>query len=314
MAIRNDNEEHHLDLDFALRSVVMLQAKIPEDGFTAEGLGTERAGSGVVIREDGLVLTIGYLITEAQDVELTTFDGRTVPAHPIAYDQETGFGLVQAMGDLNLPAMPLGQSADAEPGDRVILAAGGRDNFVRSTLMAKQEFAGYWEYLLDEALFIAPAHKFWGGAALMDQAGKLIGIGSLLVQQETRKGAVEDLNMVVPIDLLPPILDELLAHGQTLKPPRPWLGVFSAENNGQILVASVAGRGPAAAAGLQQGDIVRAIGDTEVEDLTELYRKLWSCGPAGTEIPLEIIRDGRSRWLRIKSANRASMLRKPHFH
>ena len=298
-----------MDIDTVLKSVVTVQANIPEDGFTAGILGTERSGSGIVIRDSGLVLTIGYLITEAETIWLTTRGGRVVPGHALAYDQETGFGLVQALGRLDLPAVRLGQSGKAEVGDPVTLA-GGQGDAVEARIVTKQEFAGYWEYLLDEAIFIAPAHPSWGGAGLFNADGELIGIGSLLLQMAS-KGETQDINMVVPIDMLRPILDDLLNRGQVDRPPRPWLGVYSAESDGKVVTINVDRRGPAAAAGLRQGDIVTDVRNLEVEGLADFYRKLWASGPAGTEIPIRIVRDRRDMWLRIKSTDRNSYLKKP---
>jgi S1-C subfamily serine protease len=234
-----------------------------------------------------------------------------VPAHALAYDQETGFGLVQALGRLGLPALQLGRMGEAKPGDPVVVAAGGRAPSVRALIVGKQEFAGYWEYLLDEAVFTAPAHPFWGGAGAIGRDGKLLGIGSLQVQQVTERGQRYDINMIVPIDLLPPILDDLLKFGRVNKPPRPWLGVYSGESQGRIIVAEVAEQGPAAAAGLRRGDIISAVRDSSVDDLGDFYRKVWRCGPAGVEIPMEVVRDGRSMWLRVKTADRNSFLKKP---
>jgi S1-C subfamily serine protease len=298
-----------MDIDTVLKSVVTVQANIPEDGFTASILGTERSGSGIVIRDNGLVLTIGYLITEAETIWLTTRGGRVVPGHALAYDQETGFGLVQALGRLDLPAVRLGESGKAEVGDPVTLA-GGQGDAVEARIVTKQEFAGYWEYLLDEAIFIAPAHLSWGGAGLFNADGELIGIGSLLLQMAS-KGETQDINMVVPIDILRPILDDLLNRGQVDRPPRPWLGVYSAESDGKVVTINVDRRGPAAAAGLRQGDIVTDVRNLEVEGLADFYRKLWASGPAGTEIPIRIVRDRRDMWLRIKSTDRNSYLKKP---
>jgi S1-C subfamily serine protease len=292
-----------------LKSVVTLRASIPEDAFTASGLGTKREGSGVVIDDSGLVLTIGYLITEAEEVWLGTRDGRTVPAYPLAYDQETGFGIVQALGKLDLPALELGDSTETHIGDKAIFADGA-GRFVETAIVAKQEFAGYWEYLLDEAIFIAPAHPSWGGAALVDDDGKLLGIGSLRLQM-SRAGEVADINMVVPIGLLPPILDDLLTRGQVNRPARPWLGVFSAESDGDVVVMSVADGGPAAQAGMREGDIISDVRDGGVEGLADFYRKVWGSGPAGAEVPMRIVRDGRDTWVRVKSADRNSFLKKP---
>lgn len=298
-----------MDIDPILRSIVAVQSSIPEDAFTATTLGTRREGSGIVIRDDGLVLTMGYLITEAEEVWLTSRDGQAVPAHALAYDQETGFGLVQALGHLDLPALRFGDADQAEVGDPVVLADGA-GRAVEAHIVAKQEFAGYWEYLLDEAIFIAPAHPSWGGAALVGPDGKLLGIGSLHLQMSASGEAV-DINMVVPINLLPPILDDLLTRGQTSKPPRPWLGVFSAESDGQVVVMSVAEDGPAARAGLRRGDVISEIQDGEVDGLADFYRKLWKIGPAGAEVPIRVVREGREKWLRVTSADRRSFLRKP---
>ncbi|MGN6144124.1 MAG: S1C family serine protease [Mesorhizobium sp.] len=292
-----------------LRSIVAVRSSVPEDAFTAEALGTMREGSGVVIRDDGLVLTIGYLITEAEEIWLTDHAGRVVPAHALAYDQETGFGLVQALGDLSLPALPLGDAAAAGVGDAVTLAD-GQGHAVQAAIVARQEFAGYWEYLLDDAIFTAPAHPSWGGAALIDAEGRLLGIGSLRLQM-AKGGEVADINMVVPIDLLAPILDDLLTRGHVNRPPRPWLGAFSAESNGAVVVMSVADGSPAEKAGLRRGDVISDIRNEEVEGLADFYRKVWDSGAAGTEIPMRVVRDGREAWLRIRSADRNDFLKRP---
>lgn len=299
-----------MDLSRALQSIVSVRCSIPADAFTAPTLGTRREGSGVVIRDNGLVLTIGYLITEAEDVWLTTQGGRVVPAHALAYDQETGFGLVQALDRLDLPALEFGDAAAADTGDAVLLAD-GMGEAVNANIVARQEFAGYWEYLLDKAIFTTPAHPSWGGAALIGADGKLLGIGSLYLQM-AQGNEISDINMVVPIDLLPPILDDMLRKGRVDKPARPWLGAFAAENKGEVVVMSVAEGGPAAKAGLRAGDIISDVQDGEVEDLADFYRKLWATGPAGSEIPIRVIRDGREAWLRVRSSDRNSFLKRPN--
>lgn len=292
-----------------LRSVVAVRSSVPDDAFTAGTLGNQREGSGIVIRDNGLVLTIGYLITEAEEVWLTRHDGKVVPAHPLSYDQETGFGLVQALGALDLPAVELGKASAVQIGEEAVLADGQGD-VVETTVVARQEFAGYWEYLLEDAIFTAPAHPSWGGAALIGRDGSLLGIGSLRLQM-ARGEEVSDINMIVPIDLLPPILDDLVSRGRVNKPPRPWLGAFSAESNGEVIVMSVSEGSPAANAGLRQGDIISDVRDGEVDGLSDFYRKLWASGPAGAEVPMRVVRDGRETWLRIKTADRESFLKKP---
>src|SRR5664279_5060657 len=221
-------EDYSYDLERALTSVVGLHSIIPPDAFTAETLGLERAGNGVLI-DDRLVLTIGYLITEAETVWLHLGDGRVVPGHALGLDQETGFGLVQALGPIDLPALALGSSQAAQIGERVVVGgAGGRTRSLAGRIAAKQEFSGYWEYLLDEAIFTYPAHPNWGGTALISPEGKLIGIGSLQIER-AREGKGEHLNMTVPVDLLPPILEDLRKFGRVNKPVRPWLGFYSTE-------------------------------------------------------------------------------------
>ena len=212
--MRPKPEDWRFDLDHALDAVVLVRAEIPEDAFTAPILGTERAGNGVVIREDGLVLTIGYLITEASVIWLTTNKGAAIGGFPLAYDQATGFGLVQPLGKLGVRPIERGSAAAIRVGENVVVAGhGGRAHALKATVFAKREFAGYWEYVLDEALFTAPAHPQWGGAALIDADGKLVGIGSLLVQEKIDAGTLQG-NMFVPIDLLDPILDDMVKTGR----------------------------------------------------------------------------------------------------
>src|SRR3954469_17905855 len=257
-------ENYAYNLEGELTSLVGLRAIIPADAFTADTLGTERSGNGVLIR-DGVVLTIGYLITEAETVWLHLADGRAVPGHVLAYDQETGFGLVQALARLELPALPIGQSKTAKVGDPVVVAgAGGRKHSVVARIAAKQEFAGNWEYVLDEAIFTAPSHPFWGGTALIGPAGDLLGIGSPPVQGGTGSGRAGHLNMIVPIDLLKPILDDLLTLGRANRPPRPWLGFYATELEPKIVVMGLAGNGPAQPAGLRTRDLVLAVAGREV--------------------------------------------------
>ena len=309
--------DYSYDLEGVLRSVVSLRANVPSDAFTAESLGTERTGSGVAIKvpggPDGLVLTIGYLTTEAETIWLVTHDGRAVAGHVLAYDQATGFGLVLALGKLGAPGLELGSSESLRVGDQLVMAAGGgMSRAMETRLAARQEFAGYWEYLLDEALFTAPAHPFWSGAALIGPDGKLVGIGSLILQQGGGQRA--DMNMIVPIDLLPPILGTMLNTGSSGRAPRPWLGIFVMENDGGLVIGGLADGGPAERAGVQIGDQVIGIDDEEISEIAALWRALWSAGGPGVEVRLRVARNDAKLTIRITSADRNRALRSPRLH
>ena len=307
-------EDYAFDLDRALRAVMSLSSTVPADAFTADTLGTERAGNAVLIGETGLVLTIGYLITEASAIWLTLHDGRVLGGDVLGYDQESGFGLVQALGRLDIPPLPMGDSSAVKVGDKVVVAgAGGRPRSVAARVIAKQEFAGYWEYLLEEAIFTSPPHPHWGGTALIGAQGELLGIGSLQLQQE-RGGAEENLNMLVPIDLLKPVLPAILETGAPRREARPWLGFFATEVDGQVVIAGLADGGPADAAGLQVGDIILGVAGEEVEALAELYRRVWSLGNAGVEVPLRIHRMGRVHELTVRSTDRNHLLKRKVLH
>lgn len=305
--------EYAFDLDRVLSSVVGLHSIIPSDAFSAETLGTERAGNGVVI-DDGLVLTIGYLITEAEAVWLHLGDGRVVQGHALGFDSVTGFGLVQALGRLDLEPIPLGSSANTRIGDRVIVGgAGGRTRSVASQIVAKQEFAGYWEYLLDEAIFTFPAHPNWGGTGLINERGELIGIGSLQLERE-REGKAEHVNMIVPIDILKPILDDLRKYGRVNQPARPWLGMFTTEIDNRVVVIGISSNGPAARAELKTGDVILAIDGDKVTSQTDFYRKMWSLGAAGVDVPLTVHHEGVTFDVTVTSTDRFKLLKQPKMH
>jgi S1-C subfamily serine protease len=307
-------EDYDFELDEALTSIVGIRTIIPGDAFTAESLGTERAGNGVVIRDDGLVLTIGYLITEAETVWISS-GGNVVSGHVLGYDQETGLGLVQALGRLDLPALPLGNSSAAEVGEQVVVAgAGGRQASVAAQIVAKQEFAGYWEYVLDEAIFTSPAHPNWGGTAVIGPGGDLIGIGSLQIQQMVANRQGEDANMIVPIDLLKPIFEDLTTIGRPNKPARPWLGLYATEIGDSVAVLGLASRGPAQQADLRTGDIIMAVGGTQVKGLAQMFRRVWSLGRAGVAVPMLINRDGKTFEVSIRSGDRRRFLKGPVLH
>jgi S1-C subfamily serine protease len=312
--LQPDPTDYKFDLERALRSVVALRAGVPADAFTAGTLGIERTGSGVVIR-DGLVLTIGYLITEAEEIWLSTADGRAVPGHALAVDAETGLGLVQALGRLNIPPLELQDIAEIGTGATAVLAsAGGRAHAIETQVVAREPFAGYWEYMIEDALFTAPAHPLWSGGALISQAGKLLGIGSLILQQRDDKGHRLDTNMVVPAAHLRPVLDDLLTYGRVNRPARPWLGIYAVDNDDTVVVESLSKGGPAAQAGLRKGDQILAVAGEEITGLADLWSRVWACGGAGSAVPLRISRNRSAMEIRVVSADRASFLKAPRLH
>ena len=307
--------DYGYDLEHALSCVVGLRTIVPADAFTADTLGTERAGNGVFIRGNGLVLTIGYLITEGETLWITLNDGRSIPGHVLGYDQETGFGLVQALAKLDVPALAIGESTAASIGERVVVGGfGGRQRSVAARIVAKQEFAGYWEYVLDEAIFTAPAHPNWGGTALIGPAGDLLGVGSLQLQHAVEKGQTQNINMMVPIDLLKPIVDDLMKFGRRNAPPRPWLGLYATEVDDRLVVVGLADRGPAKKADLRTGDIILSVAGKEVRDLASFFRRIWAQGEAGVDVPLSIYRDGETMECKVKSSERNRFLKGPSLH
>jgi S1-C subfamily serine protease len=314
-AVQPKPGDYGYDLERALSCVVGLHATVPADAFTADTLGTERAGNGVFIRGNGLILTIGYLITEAENIWIALSDGRSVPGHVLGYDQESGFGLVQALAKLDVPSLQIGESAAASLGERVVVGGyGGRQRSVAARIVAKQEFAGYWEYVLDEAIFTAPAHPNWGGTALIGPNGDLLGIGSLQLQHAAERGQTQNINMMVPIDLVKPIIDDLLKFGRRNAPPRPWLGLYATEVESRLVIVGLADRGPAKQADLRTGDIVLSVAGKEVRDLAGFFRRIWAQGQAGVEVPITIYREGETMQLRIKSGERNKFLKGPSLH
>jgi S1-C subfamily serine protease len=295
-------------------AVVRINAHIDPQGYTVAGLGREREGSGIVIDDDGLVVTIGYLMVEAYAAEVTDSHGHSVPANVVGYDHETGFGLLRAVEPARLEPkprpMPLGKSSAVKEHDPVLIASSGGSGMVSAAyVVAKREFAGSWEYLLDEALFTAPPHPAWSGAALINSEGRLVGVGSLIVGDAAGNGENLAGNMFVPIDRLPPILADLIADGRVAGPGRPWLGLNADELRGRLLVARVTPAGPADKAGIRHGDVIVGVNGEKPGSLADFYRKVWARGGAGVTVPLDVLRDADRRRIDIKSINRLEHLK-----
>ncbi len=308
-------ENYEFDLAAALESVLSLRSEIPEDAFTANTLGTEREGHGILIGDDGLVLTIGYLIAEAEMITLADNKGKVAYGNLVGYDNDTGFGLVRTVEPLDVRPIQIGDSESLEVGEQVVVGGhGGARQSMVAQVVSRREFAGYWEYLLDEAIFTAPPHPNWGGTALIGKDGRLAGIGSLYVQdalpgQDSVRG-----NMFVPIDLLKPIMSDLLTMGRVNRPARPWLGMFTTEMEGHLVVAGLADGGPAQKVGIQVGDLVVRIAGRPVSSLAEMLRSVWALGEAGVDVQLSVQRDEQVLESVIRSASRFEFMKQPKTH
>ncbi|MDH4191324.1 MAG: S1C family serine protease [Betaproteobacteria bacterium] len=295
--------------DQTLTGVVGVHAKILHGARSAQFLGMERAGSGAIVR-NGYVATIGYLVVEAESIEITGADGRTVPAVLAGYDHGSGFGVLKLLAPLAGRPIPLGDSSALDV-DRPVLVAGfgGRDEAHVVQVVSRRAFSGSWEYLLESGIFTAPAVPNWSGAPLIGSKGELLGIGSLVVSDAPGEGTRSPGNMFVPIDLLKPILGELIEHGRVAGPGRPWLGINAEELHGRLLVTRVSPGGPAERAGVRAGDIVLGVGEREVASLGEFYRQVWSRGAAGTDVPLKLLQGARVRDLGVRSIDRMEYFR-----
>jgi serine protease Do len=295
-------------VDELAAAVVRIKTYINPDGRTIGNLGREREGSGILIDDNGLVLTIGYLMVEAHAAEVATKAGRTVPANVVGYDHETGFGLLRTIEPLRLKPMALGRSAALKEHDPVLIASFG-GVVAPAHVVAKREFAGNWEYLLDEAIFTAPPHPAWSGAALISREGKLVGVGSLIVGDATGKDDNTPGNMFVPIDRLPPILGDLIADGHAASPGTPWLGLTTVETHGLLLVGRVTPDGPAEKAGLRRGDVIVGVNGEAPKSMADFYRKVRAQGDAGATIPLEVLQDSATKRIPVQSMNRLDHLK-----
>ncbi|HMA14174.1 MAG: S1C family serine protease [Bacteroidota bacterium] len=291
-----------------LQAVVGVRATVPSTARSADTLGQERAGGGVVIDADGLVLTIGYLIMEADETEIVQQDGRVVPADVVAYDYDTGFGLLRPLARLNAPPIELGDSTDLPAQTRVLVA--GPDGPSPALVVSRREFAGYWEYLLPDAIFTSPPYPSFGGAALIGSDGRLLGIGSLIVADAAEPGQQLPGNMFVPIAALKPIMADLLRNGRSAQTPRPWLGLNAQELRGHVFISRVTPDGPADKAGVGANAIVTAVGGKPVSTLAEFYRAIWGLGDAGVAVPLTLLEANRGqREVTVTSGNRYDFLR-----
>jgi serine protease Do len=297
-----------VDAADTLSAVVRVKARILPNARSAESLGTAREGNGVLIREN-LVLTIGYLVIEAEGIEVVSAEGRAVPATLAGYDHASGFGLLRLVAPIEGKPLPLGDARDLAERDPVMVAVhGGREGVSLAYVVSRRPFSGSWEYMVDSAIFTYPPVMNWSGAALIGPKGDLLGIGSLIVADAMSPGSQSPGNMFVPVDLLKPILNDLVEKGRA-GPVRPWLGLSTEELRGRLFVSRVSPDGPAERAGVQRGDILIGVGGEDVSSLADFYRKLWARGNAGVEVPLKVLQGVQVRELNVRSIDRVDYFR-----
>jgi serine protease Do len=300
-------------VDGVLEAVVQVVSKVPAEARTARTLGTNRDGSGVVIDSNGLILTIGYAILEAESSEIVLSNGKRVAARPVAYDHASGFGLLRANQKLSVKPVELGDSSALAVRDPILMVShGGRKGALPGLVVSRRPFAGSWEYMLERAIYTAPPHPAFGGAALFSAKGKLVGIGSLIVGDAMELGHATPGNMFIPIDQLKPILGDLLEKGRATGPHRPWLGIYAQEIHGRLFVSRTARGGPAQSAGVRQGDIVVGIAGEPVTSLIDFYRRVWKLGHAGISVPLDILQGAKVLPISVKSTDRYKWLKLDH--
>jgi S1-C subfamily serine protease len=287
---------------------VRVKARILPNARSADSLGTVCEGNGVLIREN-FVLTIGYLVIEAEGIEVISGDGKAVPATLAGYDHSSGFGLLRLIAPIEAKPLPLGDARELAERDPVMVATyGGRESLSLAYVVSRRPYSGSWEYLLDSAIFTYPPVMNWSGAALIGAKGDLLGIGSLMVADAMSPGTQSPGNMFVPVDLIKPILNDLIEKGRA-GPVRPWLGMSTEELRGRLFVSRVSPDGPAARAGLQRGDIVVGVGGEDVTSLADFYRKVWARGNAGVEVPLRVLQGTQVKEIGVRSIDRVDYFR-----
>ena len=298
-----------IDAEKLFAAIVKVSTRSVPGARSSDSLGNEREGTGVVIGDNGLVLTIGYLIVEADDVKITDSKGRTLPARIVGYDHASGFGLVRAAVPIDAQPIALGDSSKTAERDPVMIASAGGEGTAFAWIVSKRQFTGNWEYQLDYALYTSPPTTNWSGAALIDRDGKLLGIGSLIVREATSDDPKLPGNVFVPIDFLKPILADLIREGHRAGPARPWLGVSADEIQGHLFVTRVSPDGPADRAGVNVGDIILGVGTDAVRTQAQFYERVWSRRHAGDDVPLKVLQGVDVKDISVRSIDRVEYFR-----
>jgi S1-C subfamily serine protease len=303
------------DAEKLFKAIVKVEVRAVPDARSAATLGKEREGTGIVIGEDNLIVTIGYLIVEADEVTVVDRRGRTLPAQVVGYDHATGLGLLRSMVPLDAAPVALGDPARLARRESVLVVNHqGPDDVTLAHVVSRRQFTANWEYMLDQAIFTTPPVMNWSGAALVDKDLRLLGVGSLIVRNAGDDDDRGPGNMFVPVDALKPILADLVKTGRRAGPARPWLGVAADEVQGRLVVSRVSTDGPADAAGLEVGDIILAVRGEPVRTQADFYRKVWGGGAAGSQVPLRVLQGVEVKDLQLRSIDRVDYFRPKTMH
>lgn len=269
-------------------AVMAIQSHVPESAITADLLGTLRNSHAVQVSEDGLMLTVGYSVLEADEIWITNKRGKTTEGILLANDFNSGIALIKPASPIGTTWFDTANKDQLKAGDTVSIYTSEDNKPMEAVVFAKEEFAGRWEYLLEEAFYTVPLCEHWSGAALVNNDGKLCGIGSLAIGLASPQGQAIPGNLFIPVELVMPHLEHMALYGETPEDKRPWLGILTEEHDAELHVTGVYSRAPAAKAGIKPGDVILSVENQPVASLAGFFRSVWRCGPAGTEIPLTI--------------------------
>ena len=296
------------------KSVVKIDSIIPPEARTAQSLGTVRGGNGVVI-DDKHILTIGYIVVEAETITITLPDGKKFPGELIGYDHTTGFGILRTIIQSDLTPLKIGDSDQLTKEDFLYVLpylTEGRPSAVK--MVSRRSFAGWWEYFLDKPIYTYPANSSFAGSALINEYGEVLGIGSLYVGDAAATGISSPGNMFVPINDLKPILDDLIQNGRRTKDIKPYMGLTSSDNTGQVKITRVNDNGPAAKAGFSVNDTILAVNNEKINNIEDFYKVVWSFGGPGTKLQFDIERNQEKLNIELTTMDRNDFFVKPKYY
>ena len=295
-------------------SIVRIYSIVPPDARTANSLGTERRGSGVII-DDKHILTIGYIVVEADTINIGLPGGKTVPGELVGYDHTSGFGILRTINSTKLNPLKLGDSDEIKVDELLfVMPYPDQGQASAANAVSRRSFAGWWEYYLDKPIYTFPMNYSWAGTPLINQQGEILGIGSLFVSESLSPGVSSPGNLFVPINDLKPILKDLIDNGRRTKNIKPYMGLSSEDSTGKVSVTRVNENGPAAKAGIMPNDVILSVNGKDVRNMTEFYKTVWGLGGPGTVLKLDIDRNEQRLSFELTTMDRNDFFVKPKYY